>query len=164
MSAMELDLRRLEHDGVATRGELHDGARRLCYTLEDRYRPVKLAGETRIPAGRYRLELKPVGASRFDDKAARVLGWDRVPYLGMIRLADVPGFSEVLIHWGNYHTNTEGCVLVGRTKMENAGVLAVGASQAAFADIYPAIAQAAHALGPGAWLTIRNLDGTPEGK
>ena len=33
----------------------------MCHTLEDEYRTVKLSGETRIPAGRYRLALRDYG-------------------------------------------------------------------------------------------------------
>lgn len=152
---------RREHSGVATRGELlaPEGAR-LCWTLEDRYRPVKVAGTTRIPAGLYELELKPVGTSRFDARASGILHARGHKYHGMIRLRNVPNFSEILIHWGNHHTDTEGCILVGRTKMQGGdGALAVGASQAAFADIYPRLA--ADIRVGGTWLHIVNHDGTP---
>lgn len=155
-------LMRREHDGVATRGELlaPEGAR-LCWTIEDRYRPVKVAGTTRIPAGLYELELKPVGSSRFDARASGILHARGHKYHGMIRLRNVPNFSEILIHWGNYHTDTEGCILVGRTKMQGGdGALAVGASQAAFADVYPSIA--ADIRGGFTELVILNQDGTPE--
>lgn len=154
-------LTRIEHDGVATRGELlAPGGARLCWTIEDRYRPVKVAGTTRIPAGRYPLELKPIGTSRFDAQAARILTARGLTYHGMIRLRNVPNFSEVLIHWGNYHTDTEGCICVGRSKMQGGdGALAVGASQAAFADVYPRLAADIRA-GKTA-LHIWNHDGTP---
>ena len=140
---------------------LPHGFSRIAWTLEDRYRPEKVAGTTRIPAGRYQLELKPFGSSRFDAQASRILSAAGRAYYGMIRLRNVPNFSEVLIHWGNYHTDTEGCILVGRTKMQGGdGALAVGASQAAFADVYPSIA--ADIRGGFTELVIRNQDGTPE--
>lgn len=157
-------LERREHDGLATRGELlAPEGRRLAYTIEDRYRPVKVAGTTRIPAGRYELELKPIGTSRFDRSAAKILAAKGLAYRGMIRLKAVPGFSEILIHWGNFHTDTEGCLCVGLTRTRGPdGALAVGASRDAFALVYPPVA-AAIAAGP-AFIDIVNLDGTPEGK
>lgn len=160
---MTFALNRMEHDGVATRGALLDPAgARLCYTLEDRFRAVKVKGSTRIPAGIYGLELKPKGTSRFDATAARIVTGQGLAYHGMIRLRDVPDFSEILFHWGNYHTDTEGCLLGGLTRMMSGGVLAVGGSRDAFAHVYPVLA-AAILAGP-ARLIIRNLDGTPEDK
>lgn len=106
---MRLTVQRYDDDGHATLGKiLIDGALE-CYSLEDTHRAEKVKGETRIPAGAYRLELK--GPSRFDDKASRELGAE---HIGMIRLVDVPGFTEILIHWGNYAKDTEGCVLTGQ--------------------------------------------------
>jgi hypothetical protein len=82
----------------------------ICFTLEDAHRTEKLKGKTRIPAGLYMLELKPIGSSRFDSKA-----WNMPPlrYYGMLRLRAVPGFEEILIHPGNSDADTEGCLLVG---------------------------------------------------
>lgn len=156
---MRLTLNRLEHDGRATRGELVFAQHRLCWTLEDRYRPEKVKGETRIPAGSYGLELKPKGTSRFDATAARIVTAAGETYHGMIRLKDVPGFSEILIHWGNYHTDSEGCLLVGQTKMRGPdGALAVGGSRQAFAAIYPVLA--CEVLNGGLTLDIRDMDGS----
>lgn len=153
-------LNRLEHDGRATRGELlgPDGAR-LCHTLEDRYRAEKVKGSTRIPAGVHALEMKAPGTSRFDAKAARILHARGQDYDGMVRLRDVPDFSEILIHWGNYDQDTEGCLLVGLTKMKEAdGTLAIGGSVDAFGLVYPVIAGAV--LSGGAEIDIRDMDGS----
>jgi hypothetical protein len=82
----------------------------LCFTLEDAARPVKIAGSTRIPAGRYRLSLRKEGGfhSRYSQDA-RV----RDIHRGMIQLQDVPGFTFILIHMGNDDGDTDGCILVG---------------------------------------------------
>jgi hypothetical protein len=162
MSAATFTLDRLEHDGLATRGELSAGGRFLCLTLEDRFRAgPKVPGSTRIPAGLYALELKAIGTSRFDAQAEKIMSKVGLRHLGMVRLRDVPNFSEILIHWGNYHTNSEGCILTGRGKMTGPdGALAVSASQDAYAAVYPELARAAHAAGPGAWLRISDKDGT----
>jgi len=34
-------------------------------------------------------------------------------YYKCLKVFDVAGRSEILIHWGNYRDNTEGCILVG---------------------------------------------------
>jgi predicted lipoprotein with Yx(FWY)xxD motif len=102
-----------------------------------------------------------VGESRFDAQAAKIMTKAGGTHLGMVRLKAVPGFSEILIHWGNYHTNSEGCILTGRGKMTGPdGALAVSASQDAYAAVYPELARTAHAAGPGAWLRISDKDGT----
>jgi hypothetical protein len=56
---------------------------------------------SRIPAGKY--NFVPHGWNNEPVKFSRV--W---------RLLDVPNRSNVLIHWGNYLRNTDGCILVGR--------------------------------------------------
>lgn len=96
-----------------------------------------------IPRGIYRLELKPDGTSRFDKQARELLRKAGHEHLGMIRLRDVPGRSEILIHWGNFWSDSEGCLLLGTGKMKGPdGALAVSASQRAYMDIYPRIAAA----------------------
>lgn len=106
-----------------------------CFTLEDAYRTEKVKGQTRIPAGLYELELKAIGTSRFDTRA-----WNMPPlrYAGMIRVKDVPGFSEVLVHPGNSDEDTEGCILVGL--VSNLVVGQVQSSAAAYIKIYQPIA------------------------
>lgn len=82
-----------------------------CFTLEDGFHAEKIKGITRIPPGDYPLELKPIGASKFDGPFQRRF---KQAYKGMVRLQNVPGYSEVLIHVGNSSADTEGCLLVGR--------------------------------------------------
>lgn len=153
---MNLLLRRLNDDGTATIGALFVNGEWVCDTLEDTFRPVKKKHETRIPAGRYKLELKPVGASRFDDSAKAMLGEG---HKGMVRLVDVPGFSEVLIHWGNFHTDTSGCILVGLGDgFDDAGKHMVQRSRDAYRKIYPIIATSILAR-ERVSLTIHNEEG-----
>lgn len=82
----------------------------ICAILEDTYRPVKIKGRTRIPAGDYELELKPVGTSKFDAQYSKLF---KQFHAGMIRFKDVPDFSEILLHCGNDENDTEGCPLTG---------------------------------------------------
>ena len=84
----------------STIGTLFVDGVRECVTLEDRVRApgIKVAGETAIPAGTYRLTFE------FSPRLKR-----ETP-----RLQDVPGFTGVLIHAGNAPEDSEGCILVGR--------------------------------------------------
>jgi len=87
----------------------------VCWTLEDIVRETalglrtdrvawvqswKVPGATAIPAGRYDLALE------WSPKFTRILP----------ELKGVPGFSEIKIHAGNRAKDTEGCIIVGRTR------------------------------------------------
>ena len=78
----------------------------FCATLEDTFRHEKKKKVTRIPAGRYRLDLRKGSpmATRYQDK----FGTN-----GMLWLRDVPGFKFVYIHIGNTDQDSDGCILVG---------------------------------------------------
>ena len=47
---------------------------------------------------------------------------------------EVPGFSDVEIHWGNFPGDTKACLLVGRTVGPNPDF--IGSSKLAFADLW----------------------------
>ena len=80
----------------------------LAYTLEDTHRQVKIYGETRIPQGEYILAMRTVGGfyTRYKKR------FENIGHTGMIEVMDVPNYTAVLIHCGNYHRNTAGCLLV----------------------------------------------------
>ena len=105
----------------------------VVWTLEDPKRKHKVYGETRIPAGRYKLKLRKEGgmhqrySQRFPDM-----------HQGMIWLQDVPMFEWVYIHIGNTPADTEGCILVGMTRGENV----IHQSAMAYETIYPRIVKA----------------------
>ena len=71
-----------------------------CWTLEDVVRPVKIPGETAIPAGRYAVRLSL--SQRFQKVLPEVLA--------------VPGFTGIRMHAGNTQADTAGCLLVGRVR------------------------------------------------
>lgn len=79
-----------------------------CFGLEDEYREVKVAGETRIPAGCYDVKVRTVGGfhNRYKRKFPDI-------HQGMLQLMNVPGFDFILIHIGNTDDDTAGCILVG---------------------------------------------------
>ena len=111
----------------------------LAYTLEDEYRDEKEYGETRIPDGIYKLDLRKTGgyhqkySKRFKDI-----------HIGMLHVTNVPGFEYILIHCGNTDEHTAGCLLVGDSQENNQITKDgfIGKSTQAYKRIYPRIAEA----------------------
>lgn len=128
----KLVLRREQRNEVASFGYL-DVFGTIVPTLEDPKHEHKVWGETRIPAGFYRLSLRRVGGMH--DRYKR-----RFPdmHQGMIWIREVPFFEWVYIHVGNTPRDTEGCILVGMERGENCVVR----SKEAYCAIYPPIAEA----------------------
>lgn len=106
---MKITLQREKSTEQSTPGKLYIDApssyppslMRLCYTLEDVVRDVKIKGVTAIPAGRYKLAYTL--SARFN-KAT-------------LQLLDVPNFTGVRIHGGNDSGDTEGCPLLGMVRV-----------------------------------------------
>lgn len=112
----------------------------LCFTLEDEYRAEKIRGETRVPAGTYKLELRPAG--RFHQNQVRRYKDTRF-HRGMIHVTDVPNFKFILIHPGNDEGDTMGCLLVGEQALANVSRLArLIQSRPAYERVYLEIADA----------------------
>ena len=140
---MELEVLRISSQEDSTSGILFDvvnGKRKfLCYTLEDEQRDVKVWGETRIPAGTYKLKLRTEGGfhSRYTGKYG---DWHK----GMIWVQDVPGFEFILWHTGNTDESTAGCLILGQTQESNLikpdGW--VGSSVSAYKFVYPRVSEA----------------------
>lgn len=125
MSVLEIQVvRRWLLDGC-TLGELYVDGRAFGFACEDEVRSVKIAGETAIPAGEYAIRIE------------RSPSWKRdMPYL-----ADVPGFTRVMIHPGNSPEDTRGCILVGcQVDVERGHILQ---SRACFDALWPRIKAAA---------------------
>lgn len=130
----------------ATIGAVYVDKRFSCFSLEDQAQPVKVAGETRIPAGTYSLKLRTYG--RLHEKYAGKFTEHR----GMIELVDVPGFTDVLIHIGNTDKDSAGCILVGDGAVAS-GELTL--STQAYRRLYGEISNALLA-GEGAVLTVED--------
>lgn len=140
---MKLEVLRFSSQVDCTHGLLFEntdvGKKFLCYTLEDEQRALKVKGETRIPAGSYKIELRKEGGfhARYDKKYPGI-------HRGMLHITDVPGFEYILIHTGNTDEHTAGCLIVGDSQ-ENNLILRdgfVGKSVNAYKRIYPSIAKA----------------------
>lgn len=119
---MELLTRRISTGDESTIGVMYvtesqyvapDSPAFSCFTMEDQPNEPKVPGETRIPAGRYKIELRTEGGmhQRYSNK----FDWHR----GMLWLRNVPDFTFVYIHYGNYEKDTDGCILVGDGAQSN---------------------------------------------
>jgi hypothetical protein len=129
-----LVLQREASSGDCTIGRLFVDGRSECWTLEDVVRPVKVAGQTAIPAGRYAVTVTK--SQRFGRMLPLLLA--------------VPGFEGIRIHAGNTAADTEGCVLVGQQR----GVASIQQSALALAHLQPQIAGAL-ARGEAVFMDIR---------
>lgn len=119
---MELKLVRSQYSPTSTLGELHVDGTFECFTLEDRVRSAKVAGATAIPPGRY--EVSVTWSNRFKRP--------------LPLLMDVPNYTGVRIHTGNKADDTEGCILVGRKRLDDF----VGESKLAFDPLFAKIEDA----------------------
>jgi len=118
--------------------DVTDGRKFLCFTLEDEARDEKVMGETRIPAGTYKIKLRKEGGyhNRYVTKFGSM-------HKGMIHVQDVPGFTYILWHTGNTDEHTMGCLLFGDTSQQNISKAGfIGASTDAYKRVYPPIADA----------------------
>ena len=116
---MDIQVTRKEFTDRSTVGEMYVDGTFECYTLEDVVRPVKIKGITAIPAGSYEVVVS------FSERFQRPLPL----------LLHVPNFDGVRIHPGNTDRDTEGCILVGKTKERDF----IGASKLAFEALFEKI-------------------------
>ncbi len=93
---MKLKLKRTHHSKEATLGILtiENIKTDIIYTLENPKR--KTDKDSRIPAGTYKC--KPYSGTKYKD---------------VYIVLDVPNRSAILLHWGNFEKDTEGCILLG---------------------------------------------------
>lgn len=98
---MDLVLRRTQHRPDGIFGELFDTKGELmAYTLEHSY--VSGAGwEPKIPVGTYRCQ-----------RGTHRLHGMREPF-ETFEVIGVSGRTNLLIHWGNFNNDSQGCILLG---------------------------------------------------
>lgn len=95
---MQLTVTRVWHTDLSTCGTLDVDGVFQCYTLEPR--ADQSQGKPYcIPAGNYVV----------------TLAWSSHFQCLTPHIENVPGFTEIEIHWGNFPKDTEGCTIVGQT-------------------------------------------------
>lgn len=135
---MKIEVKRFVSDDDTTLSLISIDGRFMCFGLEDEYRAEKVAAETRIPAGEYRVTLRDEGGMT-QRYRTRFPGIHR----GMLWLRDVPNFSWVYFHIGNTDEHTEGCILVGRGAMAKRDDMSIQASADAYRQFYSTVVDAA---------------------
>ena len=113
---MIITIKRLYKSENSTIGEMSIDGKWECYTLEDKERDVKIKSETAIPKGTYKVIINQ--SNRFKKLLPLLL--------------KVPNFEGVRIHPGNSNHDTEGCILVGRTRSKDF----IGQSRKAFESLF----------------------------
>ena len=107
-----------------TIGNLYINDQWFCNTMEDvdkgltQSQPssyiynVKRCGDVAIPAGTYNIDMDTVSPKYSKREKYKSID-GKLP-----RLEDVPGFEGILIHCGNTHEDSKGCILVGKNKLK----------------------------------------------
>lgn len=111
---MEINIYRTSLQSVTSTGSIIIDDSFECYSLEDRVRKKKIYGETAIFAGKYQVGLRDYGGHHI-----RYMRKFPGMHRGMLQILNVDGFTDILFHIGNYHTNSKGCVLVGNGVTNN---------------------------------------------
>lgn len=104
--AMHLHQQLIAETDNSTLSILSKAGKFVCFVLEDGYREKKVMHQTRIPPGTYAIRQRKYG--KFYDQYSKL--W-RLAFIS--ELADVPGFTDILIHPGNTVNDTSGCLLTG---------------------------------------------------
>ena len=135
---MKLLVERFTSDKDATISAIYLDNVFQCFGLEDEYREEKVASETRIPAGSYKVGLRTTGGfhARYEKKFSDI-------HQGMLHVQDVPGFEYILIHVGNTDENTAGCLLVGTGARAAEGDMSIQSSRVAYKKLYSKVIEAA---------------------
>lgn len=116
---VSLRMIRISDDGLTTIGKLYESSNVasinvensfLCFTLEDTFREDKVPGQTRIPAGTYRVDFNYSETNLTTRYRQKYPTW----FTYHLHVKDVPNFSHIYIHNGGNHKDTKGCVLVSR--------------------------------------------------
>jgi len=130
---------------LTTMGAFYINGAWFCWTVEDEIREIKgqpvmswkVQKETAIPASYYPVKLTMSG--RFGRLLPEVL--------------NVPGFSGIRIHRGNFNTDTEGCPIVGFGRGKN--MIAGGTSKPAEEALVAHLKQV-EAAGDNVWIAVEN--------
>ena len=130
-SGTTLNLLRYSDDGKATLSLLFYNQKFFCYALEDTFNPVKIPGETRIPSGTYKLDFNTT-LTPLTQSYRNQYPW----FTNHLELKNVPNYTSVYLHLGNYHQDTEGCILIADGIGANNAQAMVTQSRQAFQRLY----------------------------
>lgn len=141
---LKLKVKRIARQKDYTIGRLFINGVYFCDTLEDvdrlltadmptsEIKRIKVNGKTAIPTGIYQVTLG-IKSPKFSTYKQYAFCDGYLP-----RLLNVPCYEGVLIHIGNTHTDTDGCILVGQNKQKGKVIN----STATFKKLYEILASA----------------------
>ncbi len=102
-----------------------------CFSLERKEEGLESGKNLRIPAGVYKLRRH--SPSRFENTLRSITKRADDTMINVFN-DEVPASRAILIHWGNTHKDTQGCILLGLTKDNNNE--SIGQSRQACKDFY----------------------------
>ena len=100
--------KRVANTNDSTLGILFHNEIPIGFVVEDEPRAVKVIGETRIPAGKYKLSIRKL-KTPMTIKYRNKYKW----FKNHIELEKVPGFTGIYVHIGNTEKDTMGCQIIG---------------------------------------------------
>ncbi|MGD1892097.1 MAG: DUF5675 family protein [Cyclobacteriaceae bacterium] len=137
-------------DGKTSLGLLFLKNKFFAYTLEDTFKAEKVAGETRIPAGKYPLRFN------LNNTPLTLAYRQRFPWFKHhLEIEDIEGFDNVYVHIGNTHQDTQGCILIADGVTTSSSEKMITHSRLAFQRFYQRISAL---LLVGEEVTFRILD------
>jgi hypothetical protein len=134
---MKITVERFKSNDDATASLIYIDGIVECFGLEDEYREFKIPGETRIPSGTYPVVVRVHGG--YHERYTRKFGDF---HKGMLEVANVQNFTDILVHSGNTDDHTNGCLLTGTGCMLDEDIT-VQASVAAYKRLYAKVIEAA---------------------
>ncbi len=129
-----IELIRVYEGANSTLSHLYIDGLFACYVLEDRIRNKKIFGKTCIPEGVYPLKVNL--SAGMNQRYAPKFG---KRHMGMIEISKIPNFSLVFFHIGNFHSDTNGCPLMGSYFKKEENDFMVLQSAMAYKLWYPVI-------------------------
>ena len=126
-----LNVLRYFDDGETTLGLLFLDNKFFCYTLQDTYRKIKVAGKTRIPKGIYTIDFNR-NETPLTLKYRKTRPW----FVYHLHVKNVSGFKGIYIHSGSTHLHTEGCLLVARSIYSDDAKSSIFNSKVTFKELY----------------------------
>ncbi len=121
-------------DGHSSLGLIFLQKKFFAYTLEDTHRSEKVTGKTRIPSGTYQIALLKQDTP-LTESYRRRFPW----FTYHLELENVPNFSNIYIHIGNTHVDTDGCILVADGVNSSSPSKMITHSRIAFERLYKKI-------------------------
>ena len=105
-----------------------------CFLLEDESHPVKIKGDTRIPAGVYFIRFNK-NLTTLTRKYRAKFPW----FTWHLEITGIKNFDSVYYHIGNTEKDTAACPLVGQTCDISSGEAVIGRSTAAYESFYKSV-------------------------